>query len=112
MPALAMVAGESFNVKCTAKIDFPICYADADIGSLKSRHKLFDRSNMAVLEPRVLPAFAITYNHCNISPTPMVIHESSDYFSKLNQKVNDPTSVGVTWRDFRFLKFQCQHKQR
>ena len=34
--------------------------------------------NRAVLEPRVLPAFAITYfyNHCNISPTPMVIHES------------------------------------
>ena len=31
----------------------------------------------AVLEPRVSPAFAIThfYNHCNNSPTPMVIHE-------------------------------------
>ena len=33
----------------------------------------------AVLEPQVLPAFAITYfgNHCNISPTPMVIHSTS-----------------------------------
>ena len=34
--------------KCTAKIDFPIRYfmlhiADADIGSLKSLHTLFDK---------------------------------------------------------------------
>ena len=35
------------------------------------------RPNKAVLEPGVSPTFAITYfyNHCNISPTPMVIHE-------------------------------------
>ena len=32
----------------------------------------------AVLEPQVLPAFMITYfcNHCNINPTPRVIHQS------------------------------------
>ena len=46
MSALAKVAGESFNRKFTAKIDFPIGYyitiADADIGSLKSLHTLFD----------------------------------------------------------------------
>ena len=43
----------------------------------------------AALEPQVLPAFAITYfyNHCNISPTPMV---KQWLFFKLNQKVNDP----------------------
>ena len=61
----------------------------------------------AVLKPRVSHAFAITYlyNHCNISPTPMVIHESmwiQWLFPKLNQTVNDPkrtfdsTSVEVT----------------
>ena len=34
-------------------------------------------NNKAVLKPRVWPAFAITYfyNHCNIRPTPLVIHE-------------------------------------
>ena len=65
--------------------------------------------NKAVLEPRVSPAFAITYfyNHCNISPIPMEIYMkecgNSDYFAKFNQKVNDPkmtfdpTSVEVTF---------------
>ena len=48
MSALATVAGESFNGKFTAKIDFLIGYfiitiADADIGSLKSLHTLFDK---------------------------------------------------------------------
>ena len=52
--------------------------------------------NKVVLEPWVSPAFAITYfcNHCNISPTPMVIHQSVwiqwPFFQKLNHKVNDP----------------------
>ena len=34
--------------------------------------------NKAVLEPRVSPAFAITYffSHCNISQTPMVIYQN------------------------------------
>ena len=39
-------AGKSFNGKFTVKIDFPIGYftfADADIGSLKSLHTLFDK---------------------------------------------------------------------
>ena len=48
MSALATVAGESFNGKFTAKIDFPIAVfyitiADADIGSQKSRHTSFDK---------------------------------------------------------------------
>ena len=47
MSALAMVAGKSYNGKFTAKIDFPIWYfitiADADIGSLKFLHTLFDK---------------------------------------------------------------------
>ena len=50
MSALATVAGKSFNGKFTAKIDFPIkgivmlpSKADADIGSLKSLHTLFDK---------------------------------------------------------------------
>ena len=48
MSALATVAGKIFNGKFTAKIDFPIGYfyitiADADIGSLKSLHTLFDK---------------------------------------------------------------------
>ena len=49
-----MVAGNCFNGKFTAKIDFPIGYfigyrvfyitiANADIGSLKSLHTLFDK---------------------------------------------------------------------
>ena len=47
MSALATVARKSFNGKFTAKIDFPIGHfmytiADADIGSLKSLHTLFD----------------------------------------------------------------------
>ena len=44
------IAGKSFNGKFTAKIDFPLGYftlgptiADADIGSLKSLHTLFDK---------------------------------------------------------------------
>ena len=69
-------------------------------------------NNKAVLEPRVSPAFAITHfcNHCNISPTPIVIpvHQSRPYvdtvsiFQKLNQKLNnpkmtfDPISVEIT----------------
>ena len=50
MSALATVAGKSFNGKFTANIDFPLGYftldptiADADIGSLKSLHTLFDK---------------------------------------------------------------------
>ena len=51
MSALATVARKSFNAKFTAKIDFPLGYfilplitiADADIGSLKSLHTLFDK---------------------------------------------------------------------
>ena len=48
MSGLATVAGKSFNGKFTAKIDFPIgvfyiTIADADIGSLKSLHTLFDK---------------------------------------------------------------------
>ena len=44
----ATVAGKSFNGKFTAKIDFPIRYfyvtiANADIGSQKSLHTLFDK---------------------------------------------------------------------
>ena len=46
MSSLATIAGKSFNGKFTAKIDFPIGYftfSDADIGSLKSLHTLFDK---------------------------------------------------------------------
>ena len=47
MSALATVAPKSFNGKFTAKIDFRsgiLRYnADADIGSLKSLHTLFDK---------------------------------------------------------------------
>ena len=47
MSALATVAGMSFNGKFTAKIVFSdrvfyVTIADADIGSLKSLHTLFD----------------------------------------------------------------------
>ena len=47
MPALATVARKTFNGKLMAKIDFPIGHfmlplLDADIGSLKSLHTLFD----------------------------------------------------------------------
>ena len=48
MLALAKVAGKSFNGKFIVKIDFPIwvfyvTIADADIGSLKALHTLFDK---------------------------------------------------------------------
>ena len=48
MSALAAVAGKSFNGKFAAKFDFPIgifyvTSDDADIGSLKSIHTLFDK---------------------------------------------------------------------
>ena len=47
MPALATAAGESFNGKFTANIDFLIRYFilpfDADLGSLKSLQTLFDK---------------------------------------------------------------------
>ena len=50
MSALTMVAGESFNGKFTAKIDFLIgdrvfyfTIADTDIASLKCLHTLFDK---------------------------------------------------------------------
>ena len=49
MSALASVAVKSYNGKFTAKIDFPLGHfilpsiADADIGSLKSLHTLFDK---------------------------------------------------------------------
>ena len=47
MSSLATVKRKSFNGKFAAKIDFPtciLCYiADADIGSLKSLHTLFDK---------------------------------------------------------------------
>ena len=48
MSALAAVTVKSFNSKFTAKFDFPIGYfyvniTDADIGSLKSFHALFDK---------------------------------------------------------------------
>ena len=46
MSALATVAGKSFNGKFTAKIDFRafhVTIADADIGSLKCLHTLFDK---------------------------------------------------------------------
>ena len=48
MPTLATVAGKSLNGKFTAKNDILIGYfyitnADADIGSLKSLHILFDK---------------------------------------------------------------------
>ena len=47
MSALARVARKSFDGKFTAKIDFSIglnvTIADADIGSLKSLHTLFDK---------------------------------------------------------------------
>ena len=46
MSTLAMVARKSLNSKFIPKIDFPIGHfvtiADADIGSLKSLHTLFD----------------------------------------------------------------------
>ena len=47
MSALATVAGESLNGKFTAKIDFSdrvfyITIDDANIGSVKSVHTLFD----------------------------------------------------------------------
>ena len=47
MSALAMVAGKSFNGKFTAKTDFPSGYfyvaiTDADSGSLKFLHTLFE----------------------------------------------------------------------
>ena len=44
MSALTTVAGKSFSGEFTSKIDFPIRYfIDADIGSLKSLHTLFDK---------------------------------------------------------------------
>ena len=48
MSALATVVQKSFNIKFTAKIDFCdrtfyVTIADADIGSLKSLHTLFDK---------------------------------------------------------------------
>ena len=48
MSALATVAGKSFNGKINAKIDFfrsgiYVNISDADIGSLKSLHTLFDK---------------------------------------------------------------------
>ena len=47
MSTLATVARKSFNSKFTAKIDcdraFYLLFADADIGSLKSLHTLFDK---------------------------------------------------------------------
>ena len=45
MSALATVAGKSFNGKFTAKTDrvFYVTIADADIGSLKPLHTLFDK---------------------------------------------------------------------
>ena len=48
MSALSTVARKSFNGKFTAKIDFPdrafyVTIANADIGSLKSLHTLFDK---------------------------------------------------------------------
>ena len=48
MSALAMVAGKSLNSKFTAKIDFSdrvlyVTISNADIGSLKSLHTLFDK---------------------------------------------------------------------
>ena len=48
MSALATVTWKSFEGKFIAKIDFPIRYfmlpvADADIGSPKSLHTLFDK---------------------------------------------------------------------
>ena len=48
MSALATVARKSFNGKFTAKIKFSdrvvhVTIADADIGSLKSLHTLFDK---------------------------------------------------------------------
>ena len=47
MSGLATVARKSFNGKFTAKIDFPIrqfvTIANADIGSLKPLHTLFDK---------------------------------------------------------------------
>ena len=45
MSEFATVAQKSFNVKFTAKIDFPIFYAtitDPGIGNLKILHTLFD----------------------------------------------------------------------
>ena len=47
MSALATIARKSFSAKFTAKNDFPdrvfyVTIADADIGSLKSLHTLFD----------------------------------------------------------------------
>ena len=58
------------------------------------------KDDKAVREPRVSPAFAITYfgNHCNISPTPMVIHVSKYvdtviFFQKLKTK----TSMTPRW---------------
>ena len=48
MSVLATVAGKSFNGKSTAKIGFSdqvfyVTIDDADIGSLKSLHTLFDK---------------------------------------------------------------------
>ena len=43
MSAFATVTQKSFNGNFTVKIHFPIIFADADIGSLKSLHTLFDK---------------------------------------------------------------------
>ena len=48
MSAIATAVGKSFNGKFTSKIDFfdrvfYVTIADADIGSLKSLHTLFDK---------------------------------------------------------------------
>ena len=45
--AFATISRKSFNGKFTAKIDFPfltfyVAIVDADIGSIKSLHTLFD----------------------------------------------------------------------
>ena len=60
MTALATVAGKSFNGKFTAKMDFPIdCFilpiADADFGSLKSLHTLFDKYILASIHTHTHP---------------------------------------------------------
>ena len=54
--------------------------------------KMFLTGNKEVHEPRVSPAFAITCfcNHCNISPTPMVVHQSMWKQWPFLPKVTDP----------------------
>ena len=52
------------------------------------------KKNKAVLEPRVSPAFAITYfcNHCNIrfENTSKYVDTLTLFFQKLEPKVIDP----------------------